>query len=196
MSPLAGQYLGAVPERLLPVRVKVQGPFIFANIDPMIDELLEPPPVAWQADVLRRDGTWREHRANWKLAGSAIVSSARSNGAEAHWCFPNLVVIRTLNVVVAIILQPTAMDQTLWRISYFARPELASFGAETTAAMSILDMAATQTTDAQAQLDRSSGSPAGSPRIEHGFNRKFIERITRRHVSYWNTPLTDARMVS
>lgn len=197
MSPLAGQYLGVRPERLLPVRVQVRGPFIFVNIDPVIDEMIDPPPIEWQADDLRRDGVWREYRANWKLAGSAIVASARSSGAEVHWHFPNLVVIRTLNVAAAIILQPTAMDQALWRISYFARPELAAFDAGMAEITSILDVAAIQATDAQTQCARSSESASVEPpRIERSFNRKFVERITRQHISYWNTLLTDARMVS
>jgi hypothetical protein len=197
MSPLAGQYLGVRPERLLPVRVQVRGPFIFVNIDPVIDEMIDLPPIEWQTDDLRRDGVWREHRANWKLAGSAIAASARSSGAEVHWHFPNLVVIRTLNVVAAIILQPTAMDQALWRISYFARPELAAFDAGMAEIMSILDLAAIQATDVQTQFARFSESASiEPPRIERSFNRKFVERITRQHISYWNTPLTDARMVS
>jgi hypothetical protein len=196
MSPLAGQYLGTVPERLLPVRVQVRGPFIFANIDPMIDQTIEPPPIAWQADILRREGVWCEYRANWKLAGSAIVASARSSGVEAQWHFPNLLVIHTLNAVAAIILQPTAMDQTLCRISYFAQPELAAFDARMAAMASILDLAATQARDMQSQFTRSSEKVAiEPPRVERGFNRKFVERITRQHISYWNAPLTDARMV-
>lgn len=193
VSPLAGQYLGTVPERLLPVRVQVRGPFIFANIDPVVDELIEPPSVAWLADVLRRDGIWREHRANWKLAGSAIVASARSSGAEAQWYFPNLVVIRVRDVVAAIILQPTAMDQAIWRISYFTQSELVA--SEMTTITSILDAAAPRAIDMQARAGRSTGS--GEPfHIERAFNRKFVERITRQHISYWNAPLTDARIAS
>jgi len=193
MSPLAGQYLGTVPERLLPVRVQVRGPFIFANIDPVIDELVEPPPLAWPADISRRDGGWREHRANWKLAGSAIVASARSSGVEAEWHFPNLVVIRTLNVVAAIILQPTAMEQALWRMSYFTQSELVA--SEMTAITSILDVAASQAMDMQARTGRSS-ERAEQFHIERSFNRRFVERITRQHALYWNAPLTDARMAS
>jgi hypothetical protein len=197
MSPLAGQYLGTVPERLLPVRVQVQGPFIFSNIDPMIDETIEPPPIAWQADALRRAGIRREYSANWKLAGSAIVASARSSDVEAKWHFPNLVVIRAMNVAAAIILQPTAMDQTLCRISYFAQLEFSAFDAEMAAMSSILELAAMQARDMQSQFSRSPENTAVEiPRVERGFNRKFVERITRQHISYWNAPLTDAQMVS
>ena len=34
MTPQMGQYLGAIPERLLPVKIRTCGPLIFANIDP------------------------------------------------------------------------------------------------------------------------------------------------------------------
>ncbi len=87
------------------------------------------------------------------------------------------------------------MDQALWRMSYFAQSEPVVLGAEMTAITSILDVAASRAMDMQARVGRSSES-AEPFNIERSFNQKLVERITRQHISYWNAPLTDARMAS
>ena len=129
LTPQAGQYLGVYPERLLHVNVHTGGPFIFANVDPTLGRDICPPAVESEVDprAMRVDGEWQEYRANWKLAGAALVDTARScesgggasNYVSAEWHFPNLVLIKARNATLAIILQPTAFDQALWRLSFF-----------------------------------------------------------------------------
>ena len=81
--------------------------------------------------MVRVAGQWRECRANWKIAGAALVDAARSrangggasNYVSAEWHFPNLVIIESRSCTIAVVLQPTAFDQSLWRISVFSRTQ-------------------------------------------------------------------------
>jgi hypothetical protein len=203
LSPQAGQYLGAVPERLLPVKVKTCGPLMFANIDPTPDAerpLLLP---EWAENLVRLEGHWQEHRSNWKLAGAAIVDVARSslagggatNYVSAEWAFPNLVLVRSRHATLVVVLQPTAMDQTLWRLSFFRPPELSRSAHETArgSLMRLLDQAAGQAISQQAKIELSLASdPSESSRAGWQFNQALIERVTRHHVAYWNAPLMQA----
>lgn len=79
-SRFAGQYLGDRPERLLPAKVEVWGPFIFVNLD------LDCEPLARQfkglakrvapyfnADVKMVSELRSEIDCNWKLAGRAYL---------------------------------------------------------------------------------------------------------------------------
>lgn len=81
-TPAMHQYLGLVPEKLLPVRVETWGAFIFVNLDPeaaaLADELVDMPgdisgyfkkPLAMAA------GQWFERAANWKLMGRAFADA-------------------------------------------------------------------------------------------------------------------------
>lgn len=78
-TPTMHQYLGLIPERLLPIKVETLGPFIFVNLDQDSGSLLEtigtlPGTVDlngiaqqnWQAEQ------WFECQSNWKLAGRAF----------------------------------------------------------------------------------------------------------------------------
>ncbi len=162
MSPLMGQYLGAVPERLLPVRVRQSGLFLFANVDPVADEASQPPAMAEEAFMEWREGPWRAHHSNWKLAGASLVDVARThvrggalNRIEAKWYFPNLVIIRSHKALASVILQPTAMDQTLWRVSYFSPPDISDFDSARETLMQLLDSAAERATAAQNAIELS-----------------------------------------
>lgn len=75
----AQQYLGLVPERLLPVRVGSWGPVLFACLDPRTPALgdglvgLEETFPSWPSAPLRLLGSdWLEVPANWKLMAPAL----------------------------------------------------------------------------------------------------------------------------
>jgi hypothetical protein len=200
MTPQMGQYLGVAPERLLPVKIRTCGPLIFANIDPTLDADHRLDGPEWSEHLVRLEGHWREHRANWKIAGAAIVDTARScisgggatNYISAEWTFPNLVVIRSRNVTLSLILQPTAMDQTLWRLSFFSHPEVprSAHEAACKTMLSLLDQAAERAMELQSRIEFSHASEiVETTRAGWTFNQKLIERISRQHVSYWNAPL-------
>ena len=197
MSPQTGQYLGLRPERLLPVKLRAAGPLIFANIDPTPESEpdLDAPDLG--THIERRDGNWQEHRSNWKLAVAAIVDAAEAWAGEVSvkWTFPNLVLVRAHDATLAVILQPTAMDQTLWRLSFFAAPDLPEGAFETVRGelFALLERAAGEATARQATAERTTpGDRFESSRAASSFNQAVIERITRQHVSYWNVPLMRA----
>jgi hypothetical protein len=200
MSPLMGQYLGAVPERLIPVRVSVSGNYIFANVDPDEAGGAQPPSMPAEIRAGQRHGLWREHRSNWKLAGATLVDVARTdikggamNHVDAAWFFPNLVLIRSQTAVASVVLQPTAMDRTLWRISLFAPASTANFGAMQTRFMQLLDRAAERATAAQSMVEQSTTEHiVETTRSGWRFNQQLIDQVTRRHSTYWNAPLVDA----
>ena len=128
-----GQYLGAVPERstaredqdLRTVDLREYRSDAWNETAPAMSE--------WTENLVRLEGHWQEHRANWKLAGAAIVDVVRShlngggatNYVSAEWVFPNFVLIRSRHATLVVVLQPTAMDQTVWRLSFFSEPGLA-----------------------------------------------------------------------
>ncbi len=85
-TPTMHQYLGLIPERLLPIKVETLGPFIFVNLDQDSRSLLEsigtlPGTVDlssiaqqnWQAEQ------WFECQSNWKLAGRAFFETENSS---------------------------------------------------------------------------------------------------------------------
>ncbi|RJF76344.1 hypothetical protein [Rhodopseudomonas palustris] len=203
MSPQMGQFLGAVPERLLPVRIKTCGPLIFANVDPTLETEWHAAEPVWDGEFTRVDGNWREHRANWKIAGAALVDAARNphcgggavNHVSAQWLFPNLVLIRSRSAALSIVLQPTAMDQTLWRMSFFVRSDF-----ETSMHQAVLKQFAPLLKHAEAEaLARQStvetalaSDPPEQSRAGWDFNQTLVERISRQHAAYWNAPLMRA----
>jgi len=203
MTPQMGQYLGAVPERLLPVKIRTCGPLIFANVDPTPGTMQPLHCPEWTDNLVRLEGRWREHRANWKLAGTAIVDVARSclsgggatNHVSAEWVFPNLVLIRSRHAILAVVLQPTAMDLTLWRLSFFTQPELSRSTHETACAnlLRLLDQASQMAMSLQSEIELSLASDiAERTRAGWRFNQKLIERVAQHHVAYWNAPLMRA----
>ena len=202
MSPLMGQYLGAVPERLLAVNTETVGPFVLANVDPTIDASHPLPVLSWDDRLSLRTSHWQEHRANWKIAGAAIVDGVRlhskgdsaSNRIEAEWHFPNLIIIRDPHAVLAVVLQPTAVDQALWRVSCFGDCDRPGFDAASANLMHILADAAADAQATQMEIEASPFSDV-TERSDASwqFNQLLVERIVRQHVVYWNAPLMGAR---
>lgn len=199
MSQAMGQYLGLVPERLLPVKIEVLGPFIFANIDPTIGEEHLLPKLEWDNSLERQSGFWREHRANWKVSGKSVIEAAHAHmdqtrvHGETEWHFPNLITVRFSGMAATIILQPTAMGQTLWRVSCFAeqgeKKESLFTQIDQILDDAILRAEAVQNKIAMAQMEEvTEQSKAGWE-----FNQILLERLAQQHVAYWNAPLTDAR---
>lgn len=98
-SPTMHQYLGLIPERLLPIKVETLGPFIFVNLDPDSCSLKEaagnlPAEIdtcAIEQLTLHTD-EWFECESNWKLAGRAFYDSEHINGCLSihdHATAPN-----------------------------------------------------------------------------------------------------------
>ena len=54
-------------------------------------------------------------------AFSSEAAAAPPTTSAPNGRFPNLVLIRSRHATLVVVLQPTAMDQTLWRVSFFAR---------------------------------------------------------------------------
>ena len=203
-AALMGQYLGGVPERLLPVRIRVVAGHIFANIDPTPDSMVEPPVMSTNGTSERREGQWRAHRSNWKLAGASLVDVARTdwrggalNHVEAEWHFPNLVRISSQNVMASVVLQPTAMDQTLWRISLFTSPNTSNVEAMCEKLTKLIDRAAERAEANQSEVELASTDDiTETSRAGWRFNQQIVEHITRRHTIYWNAPLVDATVMA
>ncbi|KQT58034.1 hypothetical protein ASG52_22725 [Methylobacterium sp. Leaf456] len=128
-TPAMHQYLGLRPERLLPVAVRPWGSLIRINLDPEA----EPLETAQQGLAALVGETRRaEFSANWKLAAQALAEGMpRAEGqhsldltgrlttgaaADISLHFPNLILIASGPETCAIMLQPTALGQTLLRI--------------------------------------------------------------------------------
>ena len=137
-TPEMQQYLGLRPERLLTAHAGQLGPLIFVNLD------VEPESSATafadlnEAGGFFRDGSrlvssgWLEFPANWKLLGQHLAAGApmledegrvwtlartsiEEQPALVAWLFPNLVLMRAGDETCAIVLQQTALGQTLCR---------------------------------------------------------------------------------
>ena len=85
-TPTMHQYLGLIPERLLPVKVETLGPFIFVNLDPdstsLVDEYGELPEsldINRIAKLGLQSDQWFECLSNWKLVGRAFYDSDNIN---------------------------------------------------------------------------------------------------------------------
>ncbi|HVI30243.1 ring-hydroxylating oxygenase subunit alpha [Hansschlegelia sp.] len=148
-TPEMHQYLGLRPERLLTAQVRSWGPLIFVNLD----VTPESPEASLKAlnkaagffgnhKPLRSEEIWLEFPANWKLlaqalaAGEPIVEDedagwllARTELSDATdtvtaWLFPNLVLLATDRETCTLTLQPSAIGQTICRVSlYGASPD-------------------------------------------------------------------------
>ena len=142
-TPEMQQYLGLRPERLLTAHVGHLGPLIFVNLD------VEPEACeAAFADLNEAGGFfrdqsrlvasgWLEFPANWKLLGQHLAAGApmlehegrawtlartsiEAQPALVAWLFPNLVLMRAGNETCAVVLQQTALGQTLCRYFVFS----------------------------------------------------------------------------
>jgi hypothetical protein len=203
MTPQAGQYLGGNPERLLPISIKRLGPFIYVNIDPARGATAELPAVegAIERNAIRVAGDWRDVAANWKLAGAALVDTARShadgggasNYVSAEWHFPNLVIIKSRRAALAIVLQPTGFDQVLLRLSVFTHEQ--SVSAACDSLLALVERAAASAAAAQEEIVRpATCDTTEASRSAWKFNQHLIDRIAAQHPVYWNAPLMQARL--
>lgn len=203
MTPQAGQYLGVNPDRLLPISVKGLGALLYVNIDPARDVAAELPPVedAFERNAVRVGGEWREVHANWKLAGAALVDTARShadgggasNYVSAEWHFPNLVIIKSRRAALSIVLQPTGFDQVLLRLSVFAHDS--SGNAASDGLLALVERAAEVAVARQEEFARPAVSElTETSRSAWKFNQQLLDRISAQHPVYWNAPLMQARL--
>ena len=151
-TPEMQQYLGLRPERLLTAHVCRFGPLIFVNLDtePAQNETaladLDGAGPFFEGGVHRSAAGLLEFNANWKLLGQHLAAGepiceaedgacllARSSvgGQPAHvaWLFPNLVLIAEGGETCAIVLQQTALGQTLCRYFVYGgfREEASAF---------------------------------------------------------------------
>ena len=85
-TPTMHQYLGLIPERLLPVKVETLGPFIFVNLDPdsaSLEDEYETLPKHLDLNRITQldlqSDQWFECQSNWKLAGRAFFDSDNIN---------------------------------------------------------------------------------------------------------------------
>ncbi|MDW3094567.1 MAG: hypothetical protein R8G33_02720 [Gammaproteobacteria bacterium] len=81
-TPTMHQYLGLIPERLLPVKVETLGPYIFVNLDPDSKSLNEefssiPESIDFNSitNLDLQTDQWFECASNWKLIGRAFYDS-------------------------------------------------------------------------------------------------------------------------
>ncbi|GEP12052.1 hypothetical protein MGN01_38970 [Methylobacterium gnaphalii] len=137
-TPAMHQYLGLRPERLLPVAVRTSGSMIFVNLD--VGATFEPiQNLAFEDETSGPVGTTqtfrRDYAANWKLllgalaAGEVALPTSDSlwlttklkdgTAAEARILFPNLILFSARGETCAVIVQPTALGETLCRIALF-----------------------------------------------------------------------------
>jgi hypothetical protein len=202
MTPQAGQYLGVNPDRLLPIAIKRLGAFLYVNIDPARGASAELPSVegAIERNALRVAGQWRDVHANWKLAGAALVDTARShadgggasNYVSAEWHFPNLVIIKSRRAALAIVLQPTGFDQVLLRLSVFTHEQAADAACDNL--LALVERAASLAVAKQEAFARPAAAELTEPsRAAWKFNQQLLDRIGAQHPVYWNAPLMQAR---
>src|SRR6266852_1426695 len=102
MTPQMGQYLGAVPERLLPVKIRTCGPLIFANVDPTPGTMQPLHCPEWTDNLVRLEGRWCHQSCQCRMGLSESrpdpVSPRHSGGGvAAHRDGPDLVAIVLLH---------------------------------------------------------------------------------------------------
>ena len=150
-TPEMHQYLGLRPERLLTAHAKSWGPLIFVNLDiapawpeRSLKALNRTMGAFGNHKPARSRELWIEISANWKILGSALAAGspvgddetggwiltgttlADGRAATAAWLFPNLVLISTEAETAVVVLQQTAIGQTLCRLSVYAEDPAAS----------------------------------------------------------------------
>ena len=136
------QYIGLIPERLLPVNVDSWGPFIFVNLDSECEPITESLgdwneqfPSGSEHTSLSVIDDWTELACNWKLAARGLVAESSQYSADGQknalchwqveidqepiafrWVFPNLIFCQMPTHIVAVILQPIGMNISLQRV--------------------------------------------------------------------------------
>jgi hypothetical protein len=85
-TPTMHQYLGLIPERLLPVKVETLGPFIFVNLEAESKSILdEHASLANNIDIGSIENLelifdqWFECQSNWKISGRAFYDSTNAS---------------------------------------------------------------------------------------------------------------------
>lgn len=190
-TPAMHQYLGLRPERLLPVAVRTSGSMIFVNLDAgTTSEPLQN--LAFEDESVGPAGTAqtcrREYPANWKLllgalaAGEVALPTSDSvwlttrlkdgTEAEARILFPNLILFAARGETCGVIVQPTALGETLCRIVSFGnRPRGAvDWLAE-------LDARARRASERQRELDARETGPAARPPLPNAAERWLHRRL-------------------
>lgn len=153
--PAMHQYLGLRPERLLPVAARAWGPMVRISLDP---EASPPGPAPDGLMALAGETRRAEYAANWKLAVQALAEGERvaqateslhltgrlatGEAASIAVHFPNLVLIEARDETCAVMLQPTALGQTLLRIGLLGPEERARSDPDASWTMWLAEIAA------------------------------------------------------
>ena len=85
-TPTMHQYLGLIPERLLPVRVETWNSFVFINLEDGSADLSDSIPTLpggtnsiLEDSFILQSSEWFRWKSNWKLAGRAFLESQESS---------------------------------------------------------------------------------------------------------------------
>ena len=167
-----------------------------------------------------------EYESNWKLLGSALVRSfapearpvkqgqgadtvvlradADFSGAPATlvWLFPNLVLLRGDDYALSIVLQPTALEETLARVRLVsAQPIDPGKLAALHAVLDEAGRAAAALQDERARFGTPSrpetsldALPVEEDRAAHLLQGYVIRRVLERHDVHWAGPIYAASM--
>ena len=165
---------------------------------------------------------WVEYPGNWKLLAHALTrrlssgSSPRAKGggtravivrvrseslagapATLCWLFPNLIVLRTDDRVVSVVLQPTSLTDTLARVRITAAAPVDSACAN--AWRGALDEAGRDAGERQNELERFgtpsrpetslNDLPSEEDRSAYLFQKYLIARVLKKQEYHWNNPL-------
>lgn len=226
-TPTMRQYLGYRPERLLPVTVASKGPLLFVNLDPEATPLADRLDGTAEALILdetagweKVESFWVEYEANWKLLGRMLLRSlapeaktAKKGAADVialradtdysgapatiFWLLPNLILLRGEDNLVSIVLQPTALEETLARVRISgARPVEAAHGDALRAALDEAGRTASMLQDELARFGTPSrpktslvSLPLEEDRAAHLLQTYVIGRVLKRHEVHWSGPL-------
>ncbi len=226
-TPTMRQYLGYRPERLLPVKAESEGPLLFVNLDPDAAPLADRLEDAADALALDDAATWEnaesfrvEYDANWKLLGRALLrplapdaKPAKKRGADAivlradadysgasatvFWLLPNLILLRGEDHLVSIVLQPTALEETLARVRISGERPMERAHAD--ALRAALDKAGNTAAAQQDELARFGtpsrpetsldSLPLEEDSAAHLLQTYLIGRLLKRHKVHWSGPL-------
>ncbi len=225
-TPTMRQYLGYRPERLLPVSVESEGPLLFVNLDPEAAPLAERFDGVAEALDLDAAADWEtagsfrvEYEANWKLLGRALLRSlapeakaVKKSGdaialkagidysdapATVFWLLPNLILLRAEDLLVSIVLQPTALEETLARVRISAARPIEAASVETLRVA--LDEAGGEAATQQEELarfgtpsrpqTRLDALPLEEDRAAHLLQAYVIGRLLKRHEVHQAGPL-------
>ena len=245
-TPTMHQYLGLIPERLLPVKVEVLGSIIFINLDHECNSLAGECSVkAKNIELFLNDNftlqnnEWLECNSNWKFSGRAFfdgnnISNSIANNDDENiyncfispnistheidlnindaiedgidnvqlsWLFPNLVLIRHVDFLLSVILQPTSMGVTTLRTSLFAKESKNNSDAShlPTNIQTYIQSVTTKAQQIQNQTDELTAP--GAPELKnnmipietnlagYSFHHYLTGIIETEHEYFWNAPL-------